>query len=201
LDLNDPLDCSPRIINYQPQSVDVLNERFEQNVISDAAKTLGLLCFSEAVDDPVVWSHYADCHRGIALGFCFPEKEAGFPVSYKNERAQLDYATLSVMESPNLKKVLEQGFTTKAPSWRYEREYRKFVDLDTCRMVGEHYFTSLPQMSFIQVVLGCRCAIVANDIIRLLGENTKIAVLRAKTRQDSYTIDMGGEREAMLIRP
>src|SRR5687767_14278862 len=29
----------------------------------------GLLCFSRSWGNPVLWSHYADKHRGICLGF------------------------------------------------------------------------------------------------------------------------------------
>jgi len=33
------------------------------------ARQYGLLCFSRGWHNPVLWSHYADRHRGIALGF------------------------------------------------------------------------------------------------------------------------------------
>jgi hypothetical protein len=33
------------------------------------ASTRGVICFSRSWDNPVLWSHYGDKHRGIALGF------------------------------------------------------------------------------------------------------------------------------------
>jgi hypothetical protein len=33
----------------------------------------GLLCFSHNWHNPVQWSHYADKHRGLCLGFDIPE--------------------------------------------------------------------------------------------------------------------------------
>ena len=34
----------------------------------DLSKSNGLLCFSKNWKNPVLWGHYADKHRGIALG-------------------------------------------------------------------------------------------------------------------------------------
>ena len=198
LELNDPMDCSPRLINYPARHVDVLNDKFEQQVINAAAQTIGLLCFSEAVDDPVVWSHYADSHRGIALGFVFNHGESLFPVRYERKRVQLDYSALTNSDKEGLSAGLEQGFTTKAPSWSYEKEHRIFVRLDSCQMISEHYFLPLPQVAFIRVVLGSRCTIIANDILRLLGDQTKIRVLRAKMDQHSYLVDLEHESETKL---
>lgn len=32
-------------------------------------RTVGVICFSEDWTDPVLWSHYAAKHKGVALGF------------------------------------------------------------------------------------------------------------------------------------
>src|SRR5437762_4637776 len=41
---------------------------------SELHKTKGLLCFSRDWESPVIWSHYADKHRGICLGFELSDK-------------------------------------------------------------------------------------------------------------------------------
>ncbi|HRE04640.1 MAG TPA: DUF2971 domain-containing protein [Opitutaceae bacterium] len=196
-ELNDPMDCAPRIVNYPARHVDVLNEQFEQRVLVGAAATVGLLCFSAAVHDPVVWSHYADAHRGIALGFAFEHRERLLPVQYQTERAELDYTTLAGRGGMS-SAALEQGFTRKAASWSYEQEYRMFINLDHCEMDGDHYFLSMPQMAFVQVVLGARCSLIANDILRLLRVETKVSVLRAQKNQHSYRLDLAGELETTV---
>ena len=35
----------------------------------DLDQTKGMLCFSKSWQDPVLWSHYANRHHGICLGF------------------------------------------------------------------------------------------------------------------------------------
>ena len=197
-ELNDPMDCSPRLINYPARHVDVLNQKFEQETITAAAETVGLLCFSESAHDPVVWSHYADAHRGIALGFDFEPSARLLPVKYQAERATLDYAALTDSKGGINMVALEQGFTRKAPSWSYEKEHRLFVNLDHCEMDAEHYFLSMPKMAFVQVVLGARCNLIANDILRLIRTETQVQVLRARMNEHSYRVDLAGELETKL---
>jgi len=47
----------------------------------------GLLCFTKSWHNPVLWSHYADKHRGLCLGFDMPD-EYLCQVSYVNSRLQ-----------------------------------------------------------------------------------------------------------------
>lgn len=49
------------------------------------AEQYGLLCFSLDWQNPLLWSHYADRHRGLALGFDVNEQKLN-PVSYVKDR-------------------------------------------------------------------------------------------------------------------
>lgn len=51
----------------------------------EMARDCGLLCFSLDWSNPVLWSHYADRHRGIALGFDVSEHILK-PVVYRKTR-------------------------------------------------------------------------------------------------------------------
>ena len=33
------------------------------------ANTYGMVCFSTSWQEPIMWGHYADCNKGIVLGF------------------------------------------------------------------------------------------------------------------------------------
>ena len=52
------------------------------------AERFGLLCFSLDWHNPVLWSHYADKHRGVALGFDVDEQILR-PISYVKIRPVL----------------------------------------------------------------------------------------------------------------
>ena len=70
-----------------------------------------VLCFSKAKDPILMWSHYADSHKGIALGFDlsagdFPRGRfaAGIPVAYIADRNQLKIP-LDYYRHPGLDRV------------------------------------------------------------------------------------------------
>ena len=58
-DLNDPLDLSPYILKkwWVRETI--------KKLIRDQVSQNGMLCFSVACNDPVIWAHYADKHHGI----------------------------------------------------------------------------------------------------------------------------------------
>lgn len=103
-------------------------------------------CFSacDIAAAVVLWSNYADRHRGVAIAFQFAEKEYGqkiYPVNYdqKNMRG----AVFSAKEGIELwtksqdvsiqERLYEKMLLTKHSDWSYEREWRviSFSD-DNC---------------------------------------------------------------------
>lgn len=73
-----------------------LVEKYHGQFFENLYKQYRVLCFSETSEATLLWSHYADEHKGIALGFdlakgCFPlgQQPAGIPVSYCGDRKEL----------------------------------------------------------------------------------------------------------------
>lgn len=60
-------------------------------------KTKGFISFSSCWDNLVLWSHYTNKHKGMALGFKIPDKfateiqysDSRIPVTYKNNNPDL----------------------------------------------------------------------------------------------------------------
>jgi hypothetical protein len=195
LELNDPYDCAPGLTGGLGLSAE-LEEAYETQYFETAAQSLGILCFSATVSDPVIWSHYAESHRGIALGFEFEKADPScgiFPVTYSSERRIFNMRELANLDTSKvMSRILQEGFTIKAESWRYEQEYRQFIILDGCTPSGENYFHSGPTGVINRlscVVLGARCPIEQADITRTLrtaGYPDTIRVARAKKHRDRY---------------
>ncbi|OHE78870.1 MAG: hypothetical protein A3G75_08915 [Verrucomicrobia bacterium RIFCSPLOWO2_12_FULL_64_8] len=82
LELNDPLDCQPTLANSPPQLNDRAHMEFARQYFAKVYEDVGVICYSAKIDDPVVWSHYGDCHKGLALGFEYPERDKPFKVEY-----------------------------------------------------------------------------------------------------------------------
>ena len=54
---------------------------------AEIGRRFGLLCFSRTWRNPVQWSHYADRHRGLCLGFELPESDYARDVTYSGRRS------------------------------------------------------------------------------------------------------------------
>jgi hypothetical protein len=102
----------------------------------DFDKEHGLICFSEDWIDPVLWSHYADKHRGVALGFDVDEVIAK-PVSYKSVRLKEKLPVGATTITPSLADILTY---IKFESWKYEREWRVLTELKNTEREGSLYF-------------------------------------------------------------
>lgn len=172
-ELNDIFDCRPHVINPPPGFSVPMTDAYMKNL----NEVLGLTCYSATINDPTVWGHYAEKHQGIALGFEFRGHASEFPheVRYSKVRPVLDLAKIGTLpedRDPDKAKIrlIDAGFTSKHPSWSYEREYRHFIPMKICRMKGRHYFISAPWKQLREVVLGARCPVTEQDIDRIISD-------------------------------
>jgi hypothetical protein len=105
----------------------------------------GVVCFTEHVDNLLMWGHYTDCHKGFALEYdprytLFRPPDFG-KVTYSKERPILTTRTRTKV------------FFCKSDEWRYEDEYRlvKWKDSWT-----EKRSVPLPMDSIKAVYFGAR---------------------------------------------
>lgn len=101
----------------QKQSKMVDFDKRVNDIIVNDFQTLGICCFSKTIDNILMWSHYADSHKGVCLEFDFriddPLKRHLRKVSYS-----WDFPTITSLFD------YEKGVITKAKCWHYENEYR-----------------------------------------------------------------------------
>ncbi len=97
-----------------------------------------IACFSESIQSVLMWSHYADSHKGFALEYDFrpwmktPVKNAGlFPVIYDDERldvsAYIGWAFLHFIGVPAVNPDALSYIKIalhKSTDWAYEKEWR-----------------------------------------------------------------------------
>lgn len=108
-------------------------------VLSSFSKRFSTIaCFSEDVKSILMWSHYADSHRGFALEYDFRptlttplERGALYPVIYSDERYDASlYITWQFMhvlgfqlKNPDIT-AFSKVALHKSSVWEYEREWR-----------------------------------------------------------------------------
>lgn len=151
-------------------------------------RRFGLLCFSEAWDSPLMWSHYADKHRGICLGVDVPD-EAAHEVVYDPARLPLNLVEEggNVAVEPGL---AEKLLTTKFSQWRYERERRVILPLEEQDREGEHYFQRLDDnIALREVILGPRCDEPRERVRQLVAPyNPTVVVIKARLAFGTYRV-------------
>ncbi|QHV99313.1 DUF2971 domain-containing protein [Spirosoma endbachense] len=89
---------------------------------------VGVCCFSKLNDQPLMWSHYAEKHYGICLGFSiqplYQTQNLFFSVSevqYVSEIRPLNYYK-------DIEELMPYLINTKSKVWEYEQEVRAVID-------------------------------------------------------------------------
>lgn len=92
---------------------------------------VGFISFSSKCDDPVMWSHYADKHRGVVLGFECDAKEV-VKMHYASKRAEIGERELDHPDKEHLWELFKMQTSRKFEEWIYEDEYRLYLSLVEC---------------------------------------------------------------------
>ena len=127
---------------------------------------IGVFCLSEVPDDILMWSHYADGHRGFCLQFridpgLYPFGVLLFKVDYTPS-----YPRINIVS--DLKEQTRKVLLTKALHWEYEREWRIF---DPDKGPGTRVF---PAEMLIGVIFGCDMPHESSQLIWEWAKDRKI---------------------------
>ena len=86
-----------------------------------ANRESGIACFSSRKDSILMWSHYAEFHKGVVIGYKTKQLPELTPVRYSNKRYSVP---IYQDKEPEWAKHL---LATKFSDWAYEREWRCLV--------------------------------------------------------------------------
>ena len=175
-DLNDPFEL--RGVRLENRADRLVFNRWRKRT----AARLGLLCFSKSWRNPVLWSHYADEHKGICLGFDVPES-CLHEVKYVAERLQFEQL---VPDEGQLQQLLR----TKFKDWGYEAEYRRIVHLHkTCEADKVHFWPFGSDLELREVVLGARCKVQTEHLEEVLGDTfSRIEPVQARPAFQTFNV-------------
>jgi hypothetical protein len=106
----------------------------------------GICCFTKGKDNLLLWSHYADSHKGVCLGFDYDLMIKKFPqfdeVEYSDNPFYFDIK--------NVDESIAKTVLRKSTDWKYEEEIR-FV-MERSKSIG--FF----QDALTEVNFGTRCS-------------------------------------------
>jgi hypothetical protein len=147
----------------------------------EIAQRFGILCFCKRWHNPVLWSHYADSHRGMSLGF--EVDEGGLkPVSYLNGRPPL--------QLPPTQERVEELLYTKYRDWSYEEELRCWFSLEEREAsTGLHFYSFDEKVQLREVIAGPLCDTPKATIdAALKGYGHPVRVIKARLAFTTFQI-------------
>ncbi len=173
-ELNDPFEfmaVNTRVKNDRSAQEDWKNREFRGK---------GLLCFSKNWHNPVIWSHYAESHKGLALGFDI-ENDNLFVMNYVKKRIAMLRKITDIANKKDRIKLAYRLMTTKFHHWSYEDEVRIFTRLTKDIFENGFYFEPFgKEMMLKEVVFGAYYETGNNK--RLFEELGKMGVEFSSTR-------------------
>ena len=146
--LNDPFDCrldlEKSFTHAASSATDAQATKLKEALSSPKLlkqwetqfSSVGICSFSLCSDETLLWSHYADQHKGVCLLYRFSQlflidsknRILGVSkVAYENDRLTewLKSASLDQNDPDNFRNELTKIYlTAKSPAWKYEKEAR-----------------------------------------------------------------------------
>ncbi|EKL9831854.1 DUF2971 domain-containing protein [Vibrio alginolyticus] len=137
--LNDPFDTQIDRQNLEELYQGVFSDQNEINHrinhLADIFSGVGICSFSKRIDSPIMWSHYADEHKGICIEFDLVQiREQNIDltindVDYQKILPELDFVQLDKGEGVSSPKRQSANpyakmLNTKDVTWEYEKEVR-----------------------------------------------------------------------------
>ena len=180
-DLNDPFEFQAGFVKPN-RTLRAQLAQFKTNI----SKEFGIFCCSKNWHNPLLWSHYASKHTGIALGFDMPNRNA-IKVTYSKDRPLFTSDSLS-KDSDNTE-YLEKLSKTKLSSWSYEEEVRFIYPLNTLQFDNGHYFNNFDdKMILKEVIIGCNSDISKKEILTILKGYKNIKLIWSRMAYKSFRI-------------
>ena len=155
-----------------------MHELYEEMVI----RKIGVLCLSETCRDILMWSHYADSHRGICLKFCAKGNifATSQPVRYSKSRPLINPVSQTQDE------MLDHAIFTKSEHWSYEQEWR-LIQYEKGAGIYK-----VPRNDLAGIVLG---ALITepdkHDVLRWVkGTEQPLVVYQAKISSTNFELEI-----------
>ncbi len=165
-------------------------QRLSEDFIKLIPSRWRIYCLTPVPDSTLMWSHYADNHRGICLEFGTDIRLFGsaFEVMYRSEYPKW---------APNL--VAERGveiLLTKSDDWKYEREFRiiglgqkvsRPSEFSPLTLSGN--FMALPEGAIESVIIGCEAKLAEVEQV-IKGVAPNLPVKRAIRSPNKYRLEI-----------
>jgi hypothetical protein len=188
------LSPAQRILQKSVMIKRVENALANGDASDEIARGWGVCCLSSTPDNILMWSHYADSHRGLLVEFTTDQNHEGM---LTNPEFYLTAWKIKYTENMPVRDLsirsfdaVKEQFLCKSKDWAYENEYRS---LSHCRGPGIYPFD---KSMVTRVVAGAKMSDENFDELKQLVEqfvkSTGIAIVlkRAEMVTGKYKINI-----------
>ncbi|MBT4994346.1 MAG: DUF2971 domain-containing protein [Candidatus Marinimicrobia bacterium] len=157
-----------------------------RSIIRKMLTRYGVFSLSELNDNLLMWSHYADSHRGVCLIFDTSDDTNIFGQAIKVQY-QHEYPVINIMDLNNHNNTINM-ISVKSIDWGYEKEWRIIRGIS---VGGDGYFDIEPK-SLTGIILGSH--ITEKDEKRVMGWTSKyptsLNVFTSKIDSRQYKVNI-----------
>ena len=144
----------------------------------------GVVALAATDDCPLMWSHYGEQHRGIAIGYSIPAGAAAnvHRVEYGGGRLIKASMVASMLggNEASRREVDEAVLLRKAESWGYEQEWR---------VIGRRGVQP-SALELEEIIFGLNCEVATKYIAMKVLEDRRRQVRFYEMREQSGTFDL-----------
>lgn len=192
-ELNDPFELfAAELSNREERSRFLEWKNYTSNKI-------GFLCFSKNWKNPLLWAHYADHYRGVALELEV-SNDLVVPVRYRKARIRLDIPAIRKFSgfSANL---AEQLGSTKSTHWAYEEEMRVAVHLADCQSEDSLFFEKIGNgLTIVGIIAGAFCDLEAEELKSIVPKGKEVVLRRSKISYRSFDVVQNRKKPNEIIK-
>lgn len=153
------------------------------------AANYGMFSFSRKTSNPVQWSHYADHHRGICLGFDIPD-ELLFHVNYVSRRIarKILEDTLERADQQQSLILMHKILSTKYRHWKYEAESRAIFRLEDIEEDGNYFVEFDQSLKLREVLIGAESDASRTEVMEALDGLYEVTSIKMRLAYRSFSV-------------
>jgi Protein of unknown function (DUF2971) len=178
-DLNDPFELLS--IDFTDRSLRPIFNKLKKRI----ADRIAMICFSKNWNEPLLWSHYADRHKGCVLEFNIDDSKL-VEVIYQKNRVSIPKQNIL---SKNFIGFETKLFSTKYEGWHYEDEVRLFLEKNKLTKSGNLYFNDFSLDFFpSSIIIGPLSKLDISTIKKKLPTGRTIKFVKSRLAFRSFKV-------------
>ena len=143
-------------LRADPQVLAETVDEISRNMPDAISTRYRVYCLGPDGGNLLMWSHYADKHKGICFEFSTQDTVMCCPLRVVYS---LEFPVMRVYSGDEVENLIP--FLTKADVWENEREYR-LIAQERCvatahqTLMTDNNFLKLPETALLSVIVGCQ---------------------------------------------